>query len=97
MYYVYWYIDNIFSNQYRYFVGIFSQALVSIGNQQALVPKKAMTMPKPSWHPPWKLYRVTKFLYSLRNFCVKKLFLYRVKVFDNDLRGNTSTSTYTYI
>ncbi|XP_033742900.1 pleiotropic regulator 1-like [Pecten maximus] len=35
-----------------------SKALVSIGNQQALVPKKAPTMPKPSWHPPWKLYRV---------------------------------------
>lgn len=35
-----------------------SKALVSIGNQQALVPKKAMTMPKPIWHPPWKLYRV---------------------------------------
>lgn len=24
----------------------------------ALVPKKAPTMPKPTWHPPWKLYRV---------------------------------------
>lgn len=35
-----------------------SKAIVSIGNQQALVPKKAMTMPKPIWHPPWKLYRV---------------------------------------
>ena len=23
-----------------------------------LVPKKAATMPKPQWHPPWKLYRV---------------------------------------
>lgn len=23
-----------------------------------LVPKKAPTMPKPTWHPPWKLYRV---------------------------------------
>uniref|UniRef100_A0AAR2JMV6 Pleiotropic regulator 1 n=1 Tax=Pygocentrus nattereri TaxID=42514 RepID=A0AAR2JMV6_PYGNA len=24
----------------------------------ALVPRKAPTMPKPQWHPPWKLYRV---------------------------------------
>ncbi|XP_076467874.1 pleiotropic regulator 1-like [Babylonia areolata] len=37
-----------------------SRALVSvnIGQQQMLVPKKAPTMPKPQWHPPWKLYRV---------------------------------------
>lgn len=35
-----------------------SKALVTIGQQQALVPKKAQTMPKPMWHPPWKLYRV---------------------------------------
>ena len=34
------------------------QALVNVGSQQALVPKKAPTMPKPEWHPPWKLYRV---------------------------------------
>ncbi|CAC5393084.1 unnamed protein product [Mytilus coruscus] len=33
-------------------------ALVTIGQQQALVPKKAQTMPKPVWHPPWKLFRV---------------------------------------
>uniref|UniRef100_A0A0B6ZZT2 Pleiotropic regulator 1 n=1 Tax=Arion vulgaris TaxID=1028688 RepID=A0A0B6ZZT2_9EUPU len=31
---------------------------VNIGQQQMLVPKKAPTMPKPNWHPPWKLYRV---------------------------------------
>ncbi|XP_072171655.1 pleiotropic regulator 1-like [Diadema setosum] len=40
-----------------------SRALVSIAgggtkNSQALVPRKAPTMPKPKWHPPWKLYRV---------------------------------------
>ncbi|CAG5125462.1 unnamed protein product, partial [Candidula unifasciata] len=37
-----------------------SKALVAvnIGQQQMLVPKKAPTMPKPNWHPPWKLYRV---------------------------------------
>ena len=35
------------------------QALVNVGSQQALVPKKAPTMPKPEWHPPWKLYRVS--------------------------------------
>lgn len=33
-------------------------ALVSVGDQKMLVPKKAPTMPKPSWHAPWKLYRV---------------------------------------
>ncbi|KAK7500536.1 hypothetical protein BaRGS_00008111 [Batillaria attramentaria] len=37
-----------------------SKALVSVnvGQQQMLVPRKAPTMPKPQWHPPWKLYRV---------------------------------------
>ena len=25
---------------------------------QALAPRKAPAMPKPKWHPPWKLYRV---------------------------------------
>ncbi|ESO88402.1 hypothetical protein LOTGIDRAFT_234495 [Lottia gigantea] len=37
-----------------------SKSLVSVtvGQQQMLVPRKAQTMPKPSWHPPWKLYRV---------------------------------------
>lgn len=27
-------------------------------NQLATIIKKAPTMPKPKWHPPWKLYRV---------------------------------------
>ncbi|XP_046553463.1 pleiotropic regulator 1-like [Haliotis rubra] len=31
---------------------------ISVGQQQMLVPRKAPTMPKPQWHPPWKLYRV---------------------------------------
>ena len=42
-----------------------SMALVPTGggpnigsNQQALVPRKPPTMPKPKWHPPWKLARV---------------------------------------
>ncbi|XP_033097320.1 pleiotropic regulator 1-like [Anneissia japonica] len=38
-----------------------SKALVAVSgtkNSQALVPRKAPTMPKPKWHPPWKLYRV---------------------------------------
>lgn len=35
-----------------------STALVAIGNEKMLVPKKAPTMPKPQWHAPWKLYRV---------------------------------------
>ena len=28
------------------------------GAQGALVPRRPAAMPKPSWHPPWKLYRV---------------------------------------
>ena len=28
------------------------------GAQGALVPRRPATVPKPSWHPPWKLYRV---------------------------------------
>ncbi|XP_043233430.1 pleiotropic regulator 1-like isoform X2 [Amphibalanus amphitrite] len=28
------------------------------GAQGALVPRRPAVMPKPSWHPPWKLYRV---------------------------------------
>ncbi|PIK49830.1 putative pleiotropic regulator 1 isoform X1 [Apostichopus japonicus] len=39
-----------------------SQALIAVSdktkNSQALMPRKAPTMPKPKWHPPWKLYRV---------------------------------------
>lgn len=31
---------------------------IAIGDQKMLVPKKAPTMPKPVWHPPWKLFRV---------------------------------------
>ncbi|GAB0096310.1 pleiotropic regulator 1 [Sergentomyia squamirostris] len=30
----------------------------STGGQVQLIPKKAPTIPKPKWHPPWKLYRV---------------------------------------
>lgn len=29
----------------------------------ALIAKKAPTMPKPQWHPPWKLYRVSDGLF----------------------------------
>lgn len=28
------------------------------GGTRTLVPRKAPTMPKPQWHPPWKLFRV---------------------------------------
>lgn len=38
--------------------GSTNKALVAIGDQKMLVPKKAPTMPKPVWHPPWKLFRV---------------------------------------
>lgn len=34
-------------------------ALVNSGQQFAITQKKTfMSMPKPQWHPPWKLYRV---------------------------------------
>ncbi|MFT7815118.1 pleiotropic regulator 1-like [Arapaima gigas] len=37
-----------------------SMALMEAGGTKssALVSRKAPTMPKPQWHPPWKLYRV---------------------------------------
>lgn len=37
------------------------QAVVEAGGNKnsALMAKKAPTMPKPQWHPPWKLYRVS--------------------------------------
>ncbi|KAK3912517.1 Pleiotropic regulator 1 [Frankliniella fusca] len=39
-----------------------SMALSTIGGSgsgtQTLMPRKAPAMPKPKWHPPWKLYRV---------------------------------------
>ncbi|XP_014674309.1 PREDICTED: pleiotropic regulator 1-like [Priapulus caudatus] len=37
-----------------------SKALVlaQTTDKTALVPRKAPTMPKPQWHPPWKLFRV---------------------------------------
>jgi WD40 repeat protein len=28
------------------------------GQSQALMPRQAPQVPKPKWHPPWKLYRV---------------------------------------
>lgn len=35
--------------------------IMEAGNTKnsALMAKKAPTMPKPQWHPPWKLYRVS--------------------------------------
>ncbi|VEL30820.1 unnamed protein product, partial [Protopolystoma xenopodis] len=33
-------------------------SIVQIGNENMILPKKAPTMPKPTWHPPWKLCRV---------------------------------------
>ncbi|XP_017316551.1 pleiotropic regulator 1 [Ictalurus punctatus] len=37
-----------------------SLALMEAGGMKnsALIPRKSPTMPKPQWHPPWKLYRV---------------------------------------
>jgi len=35
------------------------QSLMEGGTKSSgLLPRKAPTMPKPQWHPPWKLYRV---------------------------------------
>lgn len=49
-------------------LGPSSKALVSVGGSKsstALVQqKKAATLPKPQWHPPWKLMRVTTGFYS---------------------------------
>jgi pleiotropic regulator 1 len=42
----------------RYAASAANRSLVAIGDQKMLVPKKAITMPKPVWHPPWKLFRV---------------------------------------
>jgi len=66
--------------------GTAGRALVAIGDQKMLVPKKALTMPKPVWHPPWKLFRVrfwkmfflvciccTKFLHFVSRFFLMPL------------------------
>ncbi|XP_032635004.1 pleiotropic regulator 1 isoform X2 [Chelonoidis abingdonii] len=39
---------------------VLSMALMEAGGNKnsALIAKKAPTMPKPQWHPPWKLYRI---------------------------------------
>lgn len=34
------------------------QTIVTTTYQQTLIPRKSAIMPKPKWHPPWKLYRV---------------------------------------
>jgi len=57
--------------------GSANRALVAIGDQKMLVPKKAPTMPKPVWHPPWKLFRVrfwnTLSVYMSAYQCVKEV------------------------
>ena len=45
-------------NPARYAAPGSNKSLVSIGDHKMLVPKKAPTMPKPTWHSPWKLSRV---------------------------------------
>lgn len=45
-------------NPERYAPPSSNKTLITIGDQKMLVPKKAPTMTRPSWHPPWKLYRV---------------------------------------
>jgi len=35
-----------------------SKAIVPVTTQQTLIPRRAPSMPKPKWHPPWKLFRV---------------------------------------
>jgi len=38
--------------------GVGGETTPSLGSSKALQPKRPMTMPKPDWHAPWKLYRV---------------------------------------
>ena len=49
-------------------IAVPSKALVATGESktpfsQGIVPRKAPTMPKPEWHAPWKLMRVSSFDY----------------------------------
>ena len=55
--------------------GSSGKTLVAIGDQKMLVPKKAPTMPKPVWHPPWKLFRVRVWnmpLIKSTRLCIKQ-------------------------
>lgn len=51
-------------------LGPSSKALVAVGGTKsstALVQqKKAATLPKPQWHPPWKLMRVRVWCYFVK-------------------------------
>ncbi|KAK2169047.1 hypothetical protein LSH36_12g02035 [Paralvinella palmiformis] len=51
-------IQNHAGHSERYAAPGSNKTLITIGDQKMLVPKKAPTMPKPKWHPPWKLSRV---------------------------------------
>lgn len=50
-------------------LGPSSKALVSVGGNKSstalIQQKKAATLPKPQWHPPWKLMRVTTLPFHL--------------------------------
>jgi len=51
--------------------GSAARTLVAVGDQKMLVPKKAPTMPKPVWHPPWKLFRVCFLnMFTISTFCL---------------------------
>ncbi|OBS57532.1 hypothetical protein A6R68_11341, partial [Neotoma lepida] len=52
-------------NQARY--AYYALMIMEAGNTKnsALMAKKAPTMPKPQWHPPWKLYRM-----CIRDRCI---------------------------
>lgn len=51
-------IDNVSLSQAQQFLPNVNKTLVTIGDQNMLMPKKAPVMPKPVWHPPWTLCRV---------------------------------------
>ena len=51
-------IQNHAGHPERYAPPGSNKTMITIGDQKMLVPKKAPTMPKPKWHPPWKLSRV---------------------------------------
>ena len=63
-----------------------SRALSTTGESktpfsQGIVPRKAPTMPKPQWHPPWKLSKVRI------DLCI--FFRSLLLVFNNNLAYNT--------
>lgn len=67
-----------------------SQALVLAGaQQQALTMRRMPSIPKPQWHPPWKLYRVVSGILQFDIYNVSHMWLTGPK------RGHTCQSHMT--